>query len=71
MGQPKRIIAIGCTEFSGMKHHVRVIGPAGMEQPLSSYALVDFCTMNMLTHAIGPKMSKDAKNTVSKIAEEK
>lgn len=31
-------IATGCMEFLGMKHHVRVIGRAGMELPPNSYA---------------------------------
>lgn len=65
MDQCKPITAIGCMEFSGMKHHVRVIGPAGMERPPNNCALVVFCTTNMLIHAIGPKMLTVAKNIVS------
>lgn len=70
MDQCKQIIAIGCMAYLGMKHHVRVIGPAGMELPQSNCALVDFCTMNMLIHVIGPKMWKGVKSIVSKRANE-
>lgn len=67
MDQFKQIIVIGCMAFSDTKRLVHVIGHVGMEQPLSSCALVVFCTMNTLILAIGPKMLKDAKNIVSTV----
>lgn len=71
MDHCKQIIVIGCMEFSDMRHHVHVIGHAGMELLPNNCVLVDFCTMNMLIHVIGLKMLMDAKNIVSENTIEK
>lgn len=64
MGRFQQNIVTGCMVFSDMKHLVRVTGPVGTEQLPNNFALVDFCTMKMLTAVIGRKMLMDAKNIV-------